>query len=1427
MNSPKPGFGQLGPNVSSALKSDFFTFFHLRQAESEVGDERTAITYKPGAPQFRDLVTVVLTVDTKQNIIGAQLALNRRFIVDPMNGVFANDIAKSFLLACINDSGDYPELLDAAAAIRRPSKDKLENCACLRVYAGMQDRWSLAIPAGHLRLLNTSEGSEEWLVLTAGGEANKEPEAIARVGEILRQLKTAKQAHRVKLCKEGLELLDPDRDAEVRAALHGMLAEALMAGEPGAHGRNLDEAIDSYRAALRYYSSEQEQTAWINLTQRLVEAYRKRAQVKNKSTDLQEVIACEEQLLAVLPRDHQWAELSEQLAADYENRNQGSTSKNRRKAMRHYAAALAVWRSITRGGVGLEAAAKLAELANQTKDAEARKFQRQAVEWMEAFLEYQRQRTNPAERAAAIEELRAATGAIPADPKPDVQQALQRMLPFIMLSNILENLAHQYIRNPGHDEAAAQERAIAALEEALEQIPADADAVANLWSRRARFLAGLYQTRRQGERSRNFERGFALYQQALNSAILYIDTEMWVRLLLDFSDAYVVRKESRADRLDSLIDWLQEAMELPAVAEDALQRARVRRALGHANLVHPTGNRGDRVEQAIGFYRAGLTDLEGLDDTALRAGLCNDLGIAFAQRTKGDRVENREEAIAHLEEAVRLWDPKTARSLWASASMNLGIVYSQRQRGERVANLDRSLECFQQTLKVVTKKSDALFWATVMHNIGNLYLRSRDVDHGASIEFAKEAYENALTVRTAENVPNDWAVTMANLGNTYLNRVKGNRTENYEKGIECCVAALTIRTRETNPYEWAETLNHLGNLHHSLYEMKRQDPGNGWVEHFDQARQAYAGALEVMTPEADAARCIPLARSLAGLYTAERRWRESLDPFRQAIRAADNLYRASILRTTREIQLEHIGDLFRRAAYAMAEAGEAREAVCTLERGRARGLSESLALDRTDLSRVESQDAEALAAYVKAAARLREVAEADRQATLAEAGAPDRDQLRSVAQNAHKELETALDRIRRIAGFENFLLPVSWEEICEQVQPGVPVVYISASPRGAQTAFLARNSMTEEVVLETLVYPPFGEAELYSLISGNSGESPGWMTAYMARGKSASVWRSTLDRVCGEIWAPIVQPVMEKILKFGAEEVVVIPCGLFEFLPLHAAWNGDGAERVYALDLAAFRYAPSASVLAASRRAAAAVKPDALLAVAEPSSVQGAGPLPNAEGEVGRIAALFENKTVLAHSQATLGAVLEMLPKVQVAHFACHGGTDWQEPLRSSLLMARDEPLPVADLLRLRLNGARLAALSACETGIVGSRLPDEVVSLSSALLQAGFAGVIASMWSAFDLSTALLMPQIYQFWIQDGVAPHQALRKAVKWLREQTAADLAKSFAVTRAHAANKGGEDYEQASEAWQHFAYDYAPEDRPYAHAVFWAAFIYTGA
>jgi len=113
--------------------------------------------------------------------------------------------------------------------------------------------------------------------------------------------------------------------------------------------------------------------------------------------------------------------------------------------------------------------------------------------------------------------------------------------------------------------------------------------------------------------------------------------------------------------------------------------------------------------------------------------------------------------------------------------------------------------------------------------------------------------------------------------------------------------------------------------------------------------------------------------------------------------------------------------------------------------------------------------------------------------------------------------------------------------------------------------------------------------------------------------------------------------------------------------------------------------------------------------------------------------------------------------------------------------MANNESITIKDFLDLRLNGVRLATLSACETGLPGMDLPDEVVNLPAGLLQAGVAGVVASLWSVSDMSTALLMTKFYQnvttLWKEQGtqtqasIAP--ALQAAQCWLRDATKQEL------------------------------------------------------
>jgi CHAT domain-containing protein len=80
--------------------------------------------------------------------------------------------------------------------------------------------------------------------------------------------------------------------------------------------------------------------------------------------------------------------------------------------------------------------------------------------------------------------------------------------------------------------------------------------------------------------------------------------------------------------------------------------------------------------------------------------------------------------------------------------------------------------------------------------------------------------------------------------------------------------------------------------------------------------------------------------------------------------------------------------------------------------------------------------------------------------------------------------------------------------------------------------------------------------------------------------------------------------------------------------------------------------------------------------------------------------------------------VLDGIAAASVAHLASHGSAQLDAPLESGLLLAGGEVLALRDILALRSN-LRLAVLSACETSMPGTELPDEVISLPTGLLQA------------------------------------------------------------------------------------------------------------
>ena len=134
----------------------------------------------------------------------------------------------------------------------------------------------------------------------------------------------------------------------------------------------------------------------------------------------------------------------------------------------------------------------------------------------------------------------------------------------------------------------------------------------------------------------------------------------------------------------------------------------------------------------------------------------------------------------------------------------------------------------------------------------------------------------------------------------------------------------------------------------------------------------------------------------------------------------------------------------------------------------------------------------------------------------------------------------------------------------------------------------------------------------------------------------------------------------------------------------------------------------------------------------------------------------------------------------------------------------------------------RLAVLSACETALPGTELPDEVIGLPTGLLQAGVAGVVASQWAVPDRATAMLMTEFARRWAGGATPPALALRRAQQWLRDSTNAQKRAHWSAALDAEPPLPGE----VAEAFLDAVRFGEPEDRDHADLPAWAAFTHLG-
>lgn len=136
---------------------------------------------------------------------------------------------------------------------------------------------------------------------------------------------------------------------------------------------------------------------------------------------------------------------------------------------------------------------------------------------------------------------------------------------------------------------------------------------------------------------------------------------------------------------------------------------------------------------------------------------------------------------------------------------------------------------------------------------------------------------------------------------------------------------------------------------------------------------------------------------------------------------------------------------------------------------------------------------------------------------------------------------------------------------------------------------------------------------------------------------------------------------------------------------------------------------------------------------------------------------------VLSSSFANKSQIDSIIENYSMIHFSSHAVADLKKG-RNSYIALDNAKTSIDDSCRLKAHEIRnyklqaeLVVLSACETGIGSFEKGEGVMSLGRSFIHAGAKGVLSSLWSVSDKSTALLTIEFYKL-INTGLNKPEAI---------------------------------------------------------------------
>ncbi|KAG8868002.1 hypothetical protein FRB98_003867, partial [Tulasnella sp. 332] len=340
-----------------------------------------------------------------------------------------------------------------------------------------------------------------------------------------------------------------------------------------------------------------------------------------------------------------------------------------------------------------------------------------------------------------------------------------------------------------------------------------------------------------------------------------------------------------------------------------------------------------------------------------------------------------------------------------------------------------------------------------------------------------------------------------------------------------------------------------------------------------------------------------------------------------------------------------------------------------------------------------------------------------------------------------RQWNDVVSKIRMLPEFDTFLKPTPFDALRHAADEG-PVIIINISRIRSDAIILPKGTELEIVKLPGIT--PTEVAKMYLRLRRALDESEPRQRA------------SGVEEVLCLLWDSIVQPVVERLDNMSVprgSRIWWCPTSWLSSLPLHAAGIYRPKQpKLPNMYISSYTTTLSSLIRARNRSKGYTGEPSILaVGVTQSERREGTdGMLPCVQEELRRLEKQVPGVVVIKDKDALHNAVMESLPNHPWVHLSCHGHQDVSQPFQSRFELF-DRPLSIQDILRLDLQKAEFAFLSACHTAAGDFRAPNEGLHLAAAMQFAGYQGVVGTLWAMDDIDGPDVAETFYKFMFRNG----------------------------------------------------------------------------